>query len=88
MTSSRLVSRRIALMVGVGVSALPLFAGFPAFSQQSPPDLPRAKEIQAIIDKAAQLIDSQGKTAFPKLGEPDSEWRRGDTYVFVGDMKG
>jgi cytochrome c len=88
MIHSRLVSRRIALVVGGAVAALPLLVGSPALSQQFPPDSPTAKKLQTLVDKAAQLVDSKGKAVFPELGKPESEWRSGDTYVFVDDMKG
>lgn len=60
----------------------------PGSAQQSPPDSERAKQIVELVNKAAQLIDNKGKAVFPELGKPDSEWRQGDTYVFVDDMKG
>jgi cytochrome c len=87
MTRSRLVSRRIALMIVGPAAALPLLAGSPAFSQQSPPNSPKAKELEALVNKAAQLIDSKGKSVFPEFRKSGSEWRSGDTYLFVNDMK-
>lgn len=58
MTRSRLVSRRTALKAGVGVMLL--FGGLlgamsPVYSQQSPPDPEKAKQIVALVDKAAAL---------------------------------
>lgn len=80
------VTRRFALKVS---AAAMLYGGsYPAFAQQSAPDSPKAKELQAMVDKAASLVDSKGKAAFTELGKPDSEWRHGDTYVFVGKMDG
>ena len=60
----------------------------PGSAQKSPPDSERAKQIVALVNRAAQLIDSKGKAVFPELGKPDSEWRQGDTYVFVDDLQG
>jgi methyl-accepting chemotaxis protein len=93
MTSSGLVPRRTALKVGAGVVVLPLLAGVfgamsPAFSQQSPPESEKAKQIVALVDKAAALVDSKGKSAFPEFRKTGSEWWIGDTYLFAGDMKG
>jgi cytochrome c len=88
MTRSRLVSRRTTLKVAVGAAALSLLTRSPAFAQQSSPDSPKAKEIEALVDKAAPLIDSKGKSVFSELGKPDSEWRRGDTYLFISTMDG
>jgi cytochrome c len=42
----------------------------------------------ALVEKAATLIDSQGKSIFPEFRKTGSEWRTGDTYVFVDDLKG
>ena len=88
MMRSRLVSRRIALKVGAGAAVLTLLAGSPAFSQQSPPESEKAKQIVALVDKAAALIDSKGKAAFPEFRKPGSEWMNGDTYLFSNDLKG
>jgi cytochrome c len=60
----------------------------PTFPQQAPPESEKAKQIVALVDKAAALIDSKGKSAFPEFRKTGSEWQSGDTYLFVGDMKG
>jgi methyl-accepting chemotaxis protein len=91
MTHSRLVSRRTALQAGA--CAALLLAGSlgtmsPAFSQQAPPESEKAKQLVALVEKAAALIDSKGKSVFPEFRKTDSEWRNGDTYLFAGDMKG
>jgi methyl-accepting chemotaxis protein len=91
MTSSRLVSRRTALGIGIGATLLygGLLGGMsPAYSQRSPPDSDKAKQIVALVEKAAALIDSKGQSLFPEFRKTDSEWRSGDTYLFVIDMKG
>jgi len=63
-----------------------------AFSQQAPPDSAKAKEIVALVNKAAALIDSQCPLAcrspFSEFRRNGSEWRTGDTYLFIADMKG
>jgi signal transduction histidine kinase len=51
-------------------------------------DSPKAKEIEALVNKAASLIDNKGKAVFPELGKPDSEWRYGDIYLFADTMDG
>ena len=62
----------------------------PTFAQQqdtaAPPESEQAKQIVALV--AATLIDSQGKSIFPKFRKTGSEWRTGDTYVFVEHLKG
>ena len=80
------------------MNATTLFTGFfvlaglfgtaaPAFSQQSPPTSEKAKQIEALVNKAAALIESQGKAAFPEFRKSGTEWFSGDTYLFVYDLK-
>jgi signal transduction histidine kinase len=77
-----------ALLTAFFVVAGVLGVMSPAYSQQSPPESEKAKQIVALVDKAAALIDSKGKAAFAEFRKSDSEWWRGDTYLFAGDMKG
>ena len=56
-------------------------------AQESPPTSEKAKQIEALVNKAAALIESKGKAIFPELRKKDSEWFRGDTYLFVYDLK-
>ena len=70
-----------------------VFAGLlgtisPAFSQQSPPESEKAKQIVALVDEAAALINSKGKSVFPEFRKSGSEWLSGDTYLFVADNDG
>lgn len=58
-----------------------------AFSQLSPPTSETAKQTEALVDKAAALIDSKGKEAFSGFRVKGSEWFHGDTYLFVYDLK-
>ncbi|MDN7558655.1 cache domain-containing protein [Burkholderia orbicola] len=59
----------------------------PAFSQSSPPMSETAKQTEALVGKAAELIDRKGKEAFSEFRVKGSEWFHGDTYVFVYDLK-
>jgi len=59
-----------------------------AIARSSPPPSPRAKEIEALVNKAAVLVDAEGKTAFSEFRMKGSEWFHGDTYLFVYDLKG
>jgi cytochrome c len=59
----------------------------PAFSQASPPSSEKAREVEALVNKAAALIDSKGKAAFADFRLKDTEWFHGDTYLFVYDLK-
>ena len=40
------------------------------------------------MDKAAALTESKGKDAFPEFKQKDSEWLKGETYIFIADMNG
>ncbi|PYU91823.1 MAG: hypothetical protein DMG25_13630 [Acidobacteria bacterium] len=42
-----------------------------------------AKQIVALVEKAAALTEGKGKAAFPEFKEKGSEWFRGETYIFV-----
>jgi cytochrome c len=46
------------------------------------------EKVVALVDKAAALIQSQGDKAFAEFRKKDSEWLKGDIYVFVDDMDG
>ena len=59
----------------------------PAFSQSAPPPSERARQVEALVNKAAALIDSKGRAAFADFRRKDSEWFHGDTYLFVYDLK-
>ena len=59
----------------------------PAFSQQSPPASERAKEVEALVNKAAALIEGNGKASFAEFRNKDREWFHHDTYLFVYDLK-
>ncbi len=57
----------------------------PVISQQSPPTSDQAKRIEAMVNKAAALVETQGKAAFSEFRKRDSEWWFGNTYLFVYD---
>jgi cytochrome c len=59
----------------------------PANAQQSPPTSQKAKQIEALVNKAAALIESKGKASFPEFRKKGTEWFSGDTYLFVYDLK-
>jgi cytochrome c len=58
----------------------------PASSQQSPPTSEKAKEIEAMVVKAAALVDKEGRVALGEFRKRDSEWWSGNTYLFAYDM--
>jgi signal transduction histidine kinase len=65
-----------------------LAAASPAISQKAPLLSEQAKQTQALVDKAAALIDKDGKTAFTEFRKKDSEWFHGATYLYAYDLKG
>ena len=58
----------------------------PAVSQNAPPATEQAKRVEALVIKAAALIDKNGKAAFAEFRKKGSEWFHDDTYLFVYDM--
>jgi len=59
----------------------------PAFSADAAQSK-EAKQIVGLVDKAAALTESKGKSAFPEFKKKGSEWLTGETYVFIADMNG
>jgi cytochrome c len=53
------------------------------FSQNQPPSSAEAKRIEALVNKAAALVDAKGKAALSEFRERGSEWWSGDVYVFA-----
>ncbi len=74
------------LLIGFALT-ISLAAASPVFSQQAPPSSEKEKQVVALVNKAAVLIDKDGKAAFTELRKKDSEWFHGDTYLFVYDLK-
>ena len=71
----------IALVVGTLAAAT-------ASARPSPPPSPRAQAVEALVNKAADLIDAKGKAAFSEFRTKGSQWFHGDTYLFAYDLKG
>ena len=80
------MKRRIltALLITCGITGL---FSRPAISTEAPQSK-EAKQIAALVDKAAALTESKGKAAFAEFRKKDSEWFKGETYIFIIDMKG
>ena len=79
--SLKTISTGIALLAGMLGTAV-------AIGASSPPASPRAQEVEALVNKAAVLIDAKGKAAFPELRKKGTEWFHEDTYLFAYDLKG
>ena len=65
-----------------------ILAANSASSQQSPPNSEKAKQIEALVNKAAALVDTKGKAALSEFRERGSEWWSGDIYVFAYSPEG
>ena len=73
----------------VGIALLTVVLGTTgALGRSSPPPSPRAQEVEALVNRAAVLVDTKGKAAFSEFRKKGSEWFHGDTYLFVYDLKG
>ncbi|WP_024517953.1 cache domain-containing protein [Bradyrhizobium sp. Tv2a-2] len=66
--------------------AVSVTAASPGFSQQAPPPSERAKQTEALVNRAAALVDKNGKAAFSEFRKKDSEWFHDDAYLFSYDM--
>jgi len=70
------------------MSALPvLMAVNIARAQEAPPPSAQATRIEALVNKAAAMVDKQGKSVLAEFRKRDSEWWSGNTYLFAYDMK-
>ena len=56
-------------------------------AQQSPPTSEEAKRVEALVNKAALLVDNKGKAAFSDFRIKGSEWMYDQTYLFAYDTK-
>ncbi|WP_028218628.1 cache domain-containing protein [Paraburkholderia oxyphila] len=72
----------IGLLLFVGL----LGPASPIFAQSSPPPSEKTKQVEALVNKAAALIESKGNATFSEFRKKDTEWFHGDTYLFVYDM--
>ncbi len=65
------------------VAVLAMTIGHPALSQDQPPSSAEAKRIEALVNKAAAVVDAKGKAALSEFRQKDSEWFSGELYVFA-----
>ena len=72
------------LLISCGVICL----FFPLAFSADPAQSKEAKQIVALVEKAATLTESKGKAAFTEFKEKGSEWLKGETYIFIADMNG
>ena len=74
-----------ALLIGFALTAS-LVVASTAFSQQAPPPSEKARQTQELVNKAAALVDKNGKGALAEFRKKGSEWFHDDTYLFSYDM--
>jgi cytochrome c len=73
-----------SILIPFGIICLIVSQAFSADAPQSK----EAKQIVALVDKAAVLAESKGKPVFAEFKKKGSEWFKGETYVFIADMNG
>ena len=68
------------------IAAVTMTMATPVGSQPSPPPSEQAKRIEALVNKAAALVERKGKAAFSEFRKRDSEWWFDNTYLFAYDQ--
>src|SRR6185437_6389929 len=64
-----------------------LTAAAPVWCQNAPPRSEEAKQIETLVNKAAALVEKQGKAAaFSQFRTRNSKWWFGNTYLFAYDQ--
>ncbi len=66
--------------------AVAMFMASPASWSQSPPASKEAKQIEAMVEKAAALVESRGRAGFAEFRKRNSEWWFDNTYLFAYDQ--
>ena len=64
-------------------AALTSLISYSASSQDRPPASPEVQRIESLVSKAAELVNAKGKAAFSEFRQRDSEWWKGNVYVFA-----
>jgi cytochrome c len=54
-----------------------------AWSQETPPPSPEVTRIEALVNKAAAIVEQKGPAAFSEFRQRGSEWWSGNVYVFA-----
>jgi cytochrome c len=75
--------RRILACIALG--AMMTLDG-PFAADTSPPGSSQAGQIEALVDKAAALVERKGKAALAEFRTRDSEWWFGTTCLFMYDQ--
>ncbi|MHB2205284.1 cache domain-containing protein [Methylobacterium sp. CM6257] len=67
---------------------LVLTATSPALAQRRFPPAHEAAEIEALVNKASDVLEERGSKAFADFRKKGTPWRYADVYLFVVDMHG
>jgi len=78
------VLKHITILAALAAAAMAGSAG----AQEQPPASEKARQIETLVDRAAALIDRNGKAAFADFRRKDSEWFHDTTYLYAYDLKG
>ncbi|MER2268382.1 cache domain-containing protein [Methylobacterium oxalidis] len=70
------------------VAFLMVTAASSADLQKPPTTAVKAARIEAVVNKAAVLVEARGKVIFSEFRKRDSEWRFEDVYLFALDLDG
>ncbi len=82
------MKRLLLVAVMVLVSLVGMAMVNPVIAQQFAPTGEKAKQIEMLVNEAAGLIERTGKVAaFEEFRKKGSKWFKGDTYLFVYDLK-
>jgi cytochrome c len=77
----KMICRRISVIIAIAVVV-------PAVAAMPEPQSKRAKEVRALVDKGAALVESKGKDAFDEFRKKGSVWFKDDLYIFIDDFNG
>ncbi|WP_336491256.1 cache domain-containing protein [Methylobacterium nigriterrae] len=82
------VRRDVLRCIPLCIAFVMVTAANSADLQQPPGGEGQAARIEAMVNKAAALVEARGKAAFSEFRKRNSEWRFDDVYLFVSDLNG
>lgn len=75
----------LGLLLALGLSACSDSGGDDAGDAAGGDSADQAAEVQALVDEAVALYESEGDAAFATFTDPDGGFVRGDLYIFAND---
>ncbi len=73
----------MATLIALTIAALPTCS----YAEDTPVYSKQAERIEALVNRAAALIEGRGAAVLNEFRQPDSEWWFGSTYLFVYDQE-